>query len=47
MVTWEVWTKGYVKYYQTTIMTEQQAINYAATIYQSVEDLKKFKEGNV
>lgn len=44
MVTWEVWSKGYVKYYQSTIMSEQQAINYADTIYQSIEDLKKFKE---
>ena len=43
MVTWEVWTKGYVKYYQSTIMTEQQALNYAATINQSIEDLKTFR----
>ena len=40
MVTWEVWTQGYVKYYQSTVMTEQQALNYAATINQSIEDLR-------
>ena len=44
MVTWEVWTQGYVKYYQSTIMSEQQALNYAATINQSIEDLRKFKQ---
>ena len=43
-VTWEVWTHGYVKYHQTTIMSEQQALNYAAIINQSIEDLRKFKQ---
>lgn len=43
-VTWEVWTQGYVTYHQTTIMSEQQALNYAATINQSIKDLRKFKE---
>ena len=44
MVTWEVWTQGYVKYYQSTIMSEQQALNYAATINQSIEDLRSFRQ---
>ena len=44
MVTWEVWTQGYVKYYQSTVMSEQQALNYAETINQSIEDLRKFKQ---
>ena len=43
-VTWEVWTQGYVTYHQTTIMSEQQALNYATTINQSIKDLRKFKE---
>ena len=44
MVTWEVWTKGYVKYYQSTIMSEQQALNYASTINQSIQDLRNFRQ---
>lgn len=44
MVTREVWTQGYVKYHQTTIMSEQQSLNYAATINQAIEDLRKFKQ---
>jgi len=43
-VTWEVWVHGYVKYHQTTMMSEQQALNYAATINQSIKDLRKLKE---
>lgn len=42
-VTYEVWTKGYVKYSQCTIMCEQQALNYAATINQAIADLQTFK----
>ena len=41
-VTWEVWVKGYVKYSQNTIMTKQQALNYAATLKHAVEDLEEF-----
>jgi hypothetical protein len=44
MVSWDVWTKGYVQYHQSTIMSEQQALNYAATINQSIEDLRTFRE---
>lgn len=43
IVTWDVWTKGYVQYHQSTIMSEQQALNYAATINQSVIDLQKLR----
>ena len=46
-VTWEVWTKGYVKCYQTTIMSEQQAFNYGSVLIQSISDLKELKkQGN-
>lgn len=44
MVTLEVWSQGYVKYYQSTVMSEQQALNYAATINQSIDDLRTFKK---
>ena len=41
--TWELWTKGYITYSQSTVMNEQQALNYAATINQSIEDLRTFR----
>jgi len=44
LVMWELLTKGYVQYQQSTIMSEQQALNYAAAINQSIEDLRKFKK---
>jgi len=46
-ITWEVWTTGYVKCYQTTIMSEQQALNYGSTLIKSISDLKELnKQGN-
>lgn len=42
-VTYEVWTNGYVEYSQTTLMSEQQALNYAATINQAIEELRIFR----
>lgn len=38
-ISWVLWTKGYIKYSQSTIMTEQQALNYATAIMQSIDDL--------
>ena len=40
-VTWAVWIRGHVKYSQSTIMTPQQAINYAHTILKAVENVRK------
>ena len=45
-VTWEVWTKGYVVYYHTTTMTEQQALNYCGAIKDSIKQLNKRKKGS-
>jgi hypothetical protein len=36
---WRLLTQGYVKYEATIIMTQQQALNYAATLTQAVKDL--------
>lgn len=36
-VTREVWFKGYVKYESTTILDQQQAVNYAHAILDAVE----------
>lgn len=43
-ITWQVWVKGYVEYSQTTIMSKQQAVNYAATLNQAISDLEEFKK---
>ena len=36
---WLLLTRGYVEYEATIIMTQQQALNYAATLKQAVADL--------
>lgn len=40
-ITWDVWVHGHVKYSQSTIMTPQQAVNYAHTLIEAVEDVQK------
>jgi hypothetical protein len=43
-LTYKLWTDGYLKYHQTTLMTEQQALNYAETIKAAIMDLRKFRQ---
>jgi hypothetical protein len=43
-ITWQVWTKGYVRYNSSTIMTRQQALNYAATLQQAVKECETVAE---
>lgn len=43
-LTRDVWIRGYVKYQSTTIMTEQQALNYAETLKSAIKDVKDFKK---
>lgn len=43
-LTWQIWRHGYVTYQSTTIMNEQQALNYAETINSAVRDVKFFRE---
>ncbi len=43
-VTWELWTTGAVRVETTIAMTEQQALNYAKTLENAVQDVKHFKE---
>lgn len=40
-LTWQVWTKGYVRCETTIAMTEQQALNYAETIKSAITEVKK------
>jgi len=41
--TWKMWTKGYIRTESTTVMTKQQALNYAETLKQAIKDLETFK----
>ena len=42
-VTWKIWTRGYVEYSQETIMTRQQALNYATVIQSAIAELESLK----
>lgn len=42
-LTWDIWTKGYIKYETTITMSEQQTINYAETLKSAVKDVKAFR----
>jgi hypothetical protein len=43
-VTWELWTTGAVTAQTTIAMSEQQALNYAETLKQAIQDVKDFKK---
>lgn len=38
-ITYDVWVKGFAKYQCYTVMTEQQALNYAAALHHGVTEL--------
>lgn len=41
---WQIFTKGYIKYEASIIMSEQQALNYAETLKNAVKDVKEFND---
>lgn len=41
-LTKNIWFDGYLKYQSTTIMTEQQTLNYAETLKSAVKDCRDF-----
>jgi hypothetical protein len=41
---WTLLSKGYIDCETTVSMTEQQALNYAHTLLDAVDDVKKFKK---
>lgn len=43
---WQLLTKGYISMQTTTVLSEQSAINYAATLTQAVYDVKHFVNKN-
>jgi hypothetical protein len=42
-LTWQLWTKGYIRTESTLFMTEQQTLNYAETLKNAIKDVKTFK----
>lgn len=43
-MTKKIWWDGELKYESSTIMTEQQALNYAEALKSAIEDVKTFKK---
>lgn len=43
-LTWQLWTRGYIRTETTIAMTEQQALNYAETLKIAIQDVKDFKK---
>jgi hypothetical protein len=43
-LTWQLWVKGYLEYEATTILTKQQAFNYAYTLNQAVKNVEEFRK---
>ena len=43
-LTWQVWTRGYIRTQVTAVMDQQQALNYAETIKSAIQDVKDFKK---
>jgi len=45
-LTWKLWIQGYLDYEATTIMSKQQAFNYAYTLNEAVKDVERFQKEN-
>lgn len=43
---WQLLTKGYVEQEVSISLTSQQALNYADTLKNAMEDIKKFKKSS-
>lgn len=43
-LTWAVWTKGHLKCETTTLMSKQQALNYAETLKGAIKDVEDFEK---
>ena len=41
---WTLLTKGYVEVESDVLLTEQQALNYASALTQSIKDVQNFKK---
>jgi hypothetical protein len=45
-LTKNIWWNGYVEYQSTTIMSKQQALNYADTLKSAINDVEEFQKKN-
>ena len=45
-LTYELWIKGQLEYESYTLMNSQQAINYARTLTQAVDDVQKYRQAH-
>lgn len=43
-LTYKIAVHGYIEYEQTTIMTKQQALNYASTLVKAINDIEDYQE---
>lgn len=43
-LTYYVWIKGYLEYEASTMLTKQQAFNYAYTLNQAIKDVEEFQK---
>jgi hypothetical protein len=43
-MTWNLWFDGYLKYQQSTIMSRQQALNYAEALKSAIKDCEEFRK---
>ena len=46
-IVWRLLTRGYVEYEASIIMTEQQALNYAAVLQSGVKDVAQFRQQRI
>jgi hypothetical protein len=43
-LTWRIWIDGYVRAETTTLLSKQQALNYAETLKSAIKDVEEFEE---
>jgi hypothetical protein len=42
-LTWRIWIDGYIQTETTTLMSKQQALNYAETLKSAIKDVEEFE----
>jgi len=43
-ITWQLWTKGYVKLESWTLLNRQAAFNFAETLKSAINDVEEFRK---
>ena len=44
LLTWKLWTSGYLQYEAVTTLNKQQALNFAVTIEKAIVDVESFRQ---